>query len=421
MRVLIVGGGIAGPVLALLLVRAGHEVEIFDRVEAPSGASDQWQPADIGGGLSLFANSLRVFRRLGLLDELTARSTKLKRTESRKFNDEVIARFNWKSRDTFDDLDILRTTIARVVNEALNAEGVRVKAGKRLVHLEQAPGGSLGVTAHFADGTTASGDILVGADGINSVARSVILPGILPIKSDFVGYLGVSEVNEDVHWNDDTLIFHLDPSAGRSTWIARSTATRAVWCLYETKPGQIVHESWEPVKDVDNEKKKMADMATEWNLPAWVSKLIMNSVRITPVTFRYLEPLPTWHKQNVVLIGDACHAILPFAGQGAGISIEDAEVLATMLSKLPGKPHEAFALFEEMRRPRIDFVIRTTAGIGKSMNSTGVVGAFVGRFMLRLAAFLMNKLGVDLLNGPLQEYDPYSATLDFLKGKGISV
>ncbi|KAJ1557197.1 hypothetical protein HK405_000589, partial [Cladochytrium tenue] len=76
MHVLIVGSGVVGPVLALLLVRAGHTVELFDRVEPPrpstSAAAELWIPADIGGGLSLQANSLRVYKRLGLLDELIA-------------------------------------------------------------------------------------------------------------------------------------------------------------------------------------------------------------------------------------------------------------------------------------------------------------------------------------------------------------
>ncbi|KAJ1563086.1 hypothetical protein HK405_002097 [Cladochytrium tenue] len=421
MRVLIIGGGIAGPVLALMLARAGHHVEIFDRVVAPTTADDDWQPADIGGGLTLIANSLTIFKRLGLLEELAARSIPSRRLDLRMFSDETIAGFNWGRHFASGNLDVLRSTVARVVNTALNAEGVHIQTGKRLVHLEQASDGALGVTAHFEDGTTASGDILVGADGINSVTRSIILPGITPVKTDYVGYLGVSKVTPDLDWNDESLIFHLDPSSGRSTCIARSTPTHAMWCLFETKPGEIVHDAWEPVNDLDGEKRKVAEMATNWKLPGWVPRLIALSDRIIPVTYRYLDPLPTWHKQNVVLIGDASHAILPWVGQGGALSIEDAEVLSTMLSKMPEKPHEAFALFEEMRRPRIELAVKITDFIGKSMHTTSAFQALVGRFFLRLAAFCMNKLDINLLDRPLQEYDAHSATLEFLKAKGIAV
>ncbi|KAJ1553156.1 hypothetical protein HK405_008781 [Cladochytrium tenue] len=159
MHILVIGSGVTGPPLALLLVRAGHTVELFDR-------------PDIGGGLSLQANSLHVLRPLGLLDE-----------------------------------------------------------------------------------------------------------------------------------------------------------------LFETKTGEFDHDSWGPVEDLESTKVQM------------ISSQIMKSIRITPVTFSYLDPLPAWHKGNVVLACDAFHAMLPFGGQGTAMGIEDAE--ATILSKLSDKPREAFALYEE--------------------------------------------------------------------------
>ncbi|KAJ1549383.1 hypothetical protein HK405_004384 [Cladochytrium tenue] len=388
------------------------------RVEPPppstTVAAEPWIPADIGGGLSLQANSLR----------LIACSTPLRRCDFRRFNDDLIAGFDFPpSKDGLPSLDVLRSSLTRITSQALNAEGVRTKTGKRLMRIEQPTDGSLGVTAFFEDGSTARGDILVGADGVHSATRAAIFPGTQATKSDFVGYLGVSELTEDVEWNVDSLMFHLDNNSGRSTWVARSSPSRALWCLFETKPGEFSHDSWEPVADLEGTKIQMVDMAKKWKLPEWLFRLIMKSIRITPVTFCYIDPLPTWHKGNVVLIGDACHAMLPFAGQGAAMGIEDAEALATILSKLQDKPREAFTLYEEVRRPRISLARKAAADNTKTMHSTSAVTAAVGRFALRLFAWVKNKLGVDLLPGAsaFSDYDVHQATIDFLKAKGNSV
>ncbi|KAJ1547876.1 hypothetical protein HK405_004728 [Cladochytrium tenue] len=426
MKVLVIGAGVAGPLVAVALKRAGHDVEIFDRVKPPAAATAEgslpiWLPGDIGGGISMQGNSLRVLNRLGLYDELAEKSTRLEDMDMRTFSGRLIATFKMGKMDSFGSLDVLRSTLAKISTSALNKEGVNVVVGKRLVGVQQSSDGALGVTAHFEDGTSAQGDILIGADGIHSATRAAILPpGTIPVKSDFVGYIGISEHSPDIGFDSKALTFQLDNSSGRSTWIARSSDSRVLWCMFETKPGDIAqNDTWDSVEDLSAEKVRMTDMAKRWGLPDWFERMIAKSVRIMPVRFSYLEPLPSWHAGNCVLIGDAAHAMMPFVGQGAGTSIEDTEILAALLTKFPSDPRRAFALFEELQRPRVEKIAKTSVDMGKNMHSTSPVAGFIGRSILRFSAFVLNTTGVNLNSAGLPDHDTEKALNEFLKAKGL--
>ncbi|KAJ1568887.1 hypothetical protein HK405_012585 [Cladochytrium tenue] len=261
MKVLIVGGGVAGPVLALFLKRDGHDVQLFDRVvpteiEAAkdTATDDVWHPPDIGGGVNLQENVLRVLKRLGLLDEVKTAGIPVSGIDIRRLNGDLIADFGTFNREDYINTNVLRSSLARIVHTALTKEGVTMQTGKLLVDVRQPDDGSLGVTAIFDDGTSATGDILVGADGVHSTVRRLILPDAKANRSEYVGYIGVSSVSQDYSWTSRALEFLTDNHAGRAAFLMRADADNIQWIIYETKPGVLSFDSWESVSDLDAER-----------------------------------------------------------------------------------------------------------------------------------------------------------------------
>ncbi|KAI9348240.1 hypothetical protein DFJ73DRAFT_603138, partial [Zopfochytrium polystomum] len=358
-RVLIIGAGTAGPALALALKRAGHEVDVFERTTEPTSATGDWQPRDAGGLFTAHPNFQRVLKRLGVLDEVAASSVRYDVVDYLNFDGSAVASLPVINRkDELRMFGVLRSAVSTAICSAMNKEGVRVHGGKKLVAIEQpAEGGGLGVRAVFEDGSTADGDILVGADGINSGVRRALFPEVKPVRSDYVGYIGVSEHDghgETIGRTNDHFTFVADFLTGRSGYAGVVAPGRTSWCVFESRAGgEIEHDSWTPAADVEGEKQRLIEMATRWGLPGWFLHMMSKTIRIVPVSFSALEPMAAWHKHNCVLLGDAAHAILPFIGNGAAIALEDAEVLATLLEKIPNDPQRVFELFYEIRSPRV--------------------------------------------------------------------
>ncbi|KAI9361686.1 hypothetical protein DFJ73DRAFT_956970 [Zopfochytrium polystomum] len=420
MKILIVGGGIGGPAVALMLKRYGHDVELFDRVE-PFAPAQAWVPADVGGALNLQENVLRILERLGLLAEVLAAGIPVPFLEMRRFSGDVIARFAIHNREPYVTTDILRSTLTRILNSAMNREGVVMKTGKTLVDVRQELGGGRngGVTAVFADGTVARGDILIGADGVHSHVRRALFPDVRARQSNYVGYVGVSEYNPGIGFDTASLNFLMDNKAGKMAYMMRASETRLQWAIYETRPDEIGTDDWEGYKDLGAERARIAEMARRWNLSDWFRRAIVESVRIIPVTFWIVEDVPLWHKGNVVLMGDAVHAMLPFAGQGAAMAIEDAAVLATALTYVPDDPLAAFRVYQELRKQRATAVSKTSEALAKNMNATTPFAAFVGHSFLKMFAMYCRFSGANIISKNITDYDAYATTIDYLTKEGF--
>ncbi|KAI9333929.1 hypothetical protein DFJ73DRAFT_764221 [Zopfochytrium polystomum] len=434
MKILVIGGGVTGPALALALKRAGHEVEVYDRARplryspTQSAATNPanptvpvHEPGDVGGGLTLMENGLRVLRHLGLLDEVVAAGAAVERIEMRKISSELIASFPVVNHDGLTTVNILRTSITRAISAALNREGIFIKTDKHLVGIEQPPEGSgaLGVRAIFRDGTVAVGDILIGADGVHSGVRGILFPDVKPFKSGFVGYLGVSEYDEAFNWPSRALTFFTDSVAGKSAMIMRASEQRMHWALYETVQSEISHDDWEPYYDLEAESKRIAEMARAWNMGEAIMPMIHRSVRIVPLTIYDLETAPQWHKGNCVLVGDAVHAMVPFIGQGASVALEDVDVLTALLLRLSDRPRLAFELFQEARYARCKKIVENARLQGKRQYASSTVGSAIGNGFLKLFAFIARVRNANLNPDDMLTYDGYEAVRLLLLKKGI--
>ncbi|KAJ1569086.1 hypothetical protein HK405_010079 [Cladochytrium tenue] len=417
MKVLVIGGGIAGPALALALTRAGHDVELFDRVVPPAlapGAS--WVPADIGGAIMLNENVLRVLKYLGILDEVMAAGTRIFRLEVAHMDGRKFAMYPYHDGDEFFTTAILRSTLARIINKALNSHGVYTKVNRRLVWIEQPTDGSLGVTAFFEDRTTAHGDILVGADGIHSTVRSILFPSVKPMRSRYSGYFAVSPINDMPL--PPVFKVMIDRQSGNYAFVLPAGNQMVHWGIFESRPDANVSESWELSGDIAVERLRILAIAERWNLPGTFLDLVWSTTRVVRVNFTSLAPLPTWHSNNCVLIGDAAHGVLPFAGQGAGLSLEDALTLAVFFRYLPRlPPRKAFEFLHELRSGRVAKVAAVSELIGRRSGYSPMT-AVIGLTILWMYSFAARAFGLSLFTNNIIRHDCFDAAMDFLAAKG---
>ena len=253
-----------------------------------------------------------------------------------------------------------RADLYRVIHDEAISRGIVVEHGKRLIDVEQT---GYGVRAVFEDGSDATGEVLIGADGIHSVVRRLIDPNApSPTYVGLVNLGGYSRgVDVDAEPGSYTMIFgkraffgYVLAPGGEVWWFAN--VPRAD----EPARGEleaITAEEWQ---------RRLAELYAEDAGPA--VRLVQASdtadiMKASPI--HSIPHLPVWHTGRMIVIGDAAHAPTPTSGQGASLCIEDAIVLAKCLRDLPD-PQQAFARFEALRRPRVERIIKQAARINSN-------------------------------------------------------
>ena len=220
-----------------------------------------------------------------------------------------------------------------------------VHLDKQLVGLEQ-DGGA--VTLSFSDATTAKADAVIGADGVHSVVREIIVGPDQPIHRGRIAYRSVfssSLLPKEISrsrtkwWGEDRHIVIYYTTRDRSQlYFVTSVPEPADW---------MTRESWSAKGDVNELRKAYAGFHSE-------VRMVLDAC---PDCHKWAilerDPLPSWSRGRVVLIGDACHPMTPYMAQGAATSIEDAAVLARCMKDVSIEGIEsAFKRFETHRKPR---------------------------------------------------------------------
>ena len=307
-RALIVGAGIAGPVLGMFLRRAGIEATVFEGQPAPQD--------EVGAFLNLAPNGRAVLDALGIGAEVDAAGTP---TTGIEF-------VNHKGKHLGHNpeglLLIKRGALNRVLRHQAIEHGVAVEFAKRLADFSD--DGSR-VTAHFADGSDATGDVLVGCDGIHSAARRALLPaGPVPAYTGLVGTGGFARLPNG-------------PPPGAV--MEMTFGLRAFFGYQVTPSGEIFWFQNTP----EATEPKAADRGNDQRWKARLVELHRDDHEPIPTVLQATESgigrfpiydlatLPTWHAGRVALAGDAAHVMGPHTGQGSAMALEDAMVLAMCL------------------------------------------------------------------------------------------
>jgi salicylate hydroxylase len=345
--VIVVGAGIGGLTCALALLRRGIEVEVYE--QAP-------QLGEIGAGVQVSANGTRVLHALGLEQGLADWAVRPHAKEIR----------HWKSGRTWKLFDlgvvseqrygapyifIHRGDLHRLLVEAVRASAPRaIRLQARCVGVEQDAGG---VTLLLADGRRVRGRLLIGADGVHSSVRESVFGAGRPEFTGCMAWRGVIPAER---------LPGGMPLAG-TNWIGPGRHV----VHYPLRRGELLNfvgvvergdwqiESW-TAQGTQGECR--ADF-TGWHPDV---QALIEAIE-TPFKWALMarSAMTRWSEGRVTLIGDACHAALPFLAQGAAMAIEDAFVLAAALAAHGEDQATALARYEAARIPRTTRVVEGSA------------------------------------------------------------
>jgi 2-polyprenyl-6-methoxyphenol hydroxylase-like FAD-dependent oxidoreductase len=344
-KVIIVGGGIGGLATAIALLQRGLDAGVYE-------AAAELRP--VGKGIWVPTNAMIVFERLGLSDAVRQAGSPLERIQLRDVTDgllldvdlgKIVARYGHPT------ISIHRAELARVLAKALPAGTLMLN--KRCASFEQ---DDRKVTVRFADGSTAEGDVLIGADGLHSAIRQQIMPDLRLRYSGQTCYRGIAD------WE-----FPCDLQ--RTCWEVWGGGGDLRIGFSRVKPGQIYW--FAPMTAPPDSPWPNQDVA-QWlaaryaAFPSPVPEVLRHtrSVDIIRTDLYDFAPLRSWSRGRVVLLGDAAHAMTPNLGQGGAQAIEDAYALAEELARWTD-PQQAIRAYEKRRLPRARWFVNNAWRYGR--------------------------------------------------------
>lgn len=365
----VLGAGVAGLAVARALALRGAKVTVYE--QAP-------EITEVGAGLQISPNGVRVLRALGLDPMAVAM-----RSEGVKLMDgysgrEVLHLDLARFRPNDDFLLLHRADLIALLDTGARDVGVDIRLSHQVAEIE---GDIDGVSLSFADGTEARHSIVLGADGLHSKLRPM-LNG--PAKPFFTGQTAWRATVPALGGEAQVAMVHM--AAGRHV------------VSYPLRGGSLMN-----IVAVEEREDWMEE---GWHHPGDPAELMRNFANFCPGVKALLgraeavsrwglfrHPVAVrWHSDRTALLGDAAHPTLPFLAQGAVMALEDAWVLAECLGQLP--LDQALPAYQAKRRARVVRVIEAANGNARNYHLSGPK-RFAGHAALRLAGQLAPKQAVE--------------------------
>jgi salicylate hydroxylase len=348
-HIAVIGGGIGGLATAAALLRHGLDVRIYERAG---------QLSEIGAGIQLTPNAVKVLNALGLAEGL----------EQYGFRPHSIVGLDWRSgrtlfrkplldlcRDRYgaDYFHIHRADLHRVLREGVPAEVIELDAGCTGLDADAAE-----IT--LGDGRRIAADAVIGADGIHSTVRDALLG---PQPARFTGH---------VCWRSTIAVDGPQPELalpGTTIWLGPNGhvvtyyvhAGRAINLIAILEAPEWTEESW----TTPSSRESMVAAFRGWS--PRLHRLFALATDVFKWGLFDRDPLPRWTVGRATLLGDAAHPMLPYLSQGAGMAIEDGYVLAGLLAGRDGA-EAALQRYEQLRRPRTSQVQLASRANGETFH-----------------------------------------------------
>jgi len=359
---LIVGGGVAGLTAAIALERCGIDSLIFEQ-------ADDIRASQLGAGLSLGMNVTRAFKHLGLLDELNQVAAPI---TDREFTTDRGKQLGVAPICPPGELvlGVLRPRFHEFLVDAVRED--RLQLGAKLDRFEQDDDG---VTAHFTDGRTALGEVLIGADGLRSTVRTQLLGSSEPRYAGYVTRRGVLETETAKDGLERIFLGHgqrfLYYPVGR--WVVYWTAA--------TNEPPVVREAGDEIK------QNVLKQFEGWPEPVEAFVQATDDSKAFVAATYDRDPVERWGVGRVTLLGDAAHPMTWDRGQGAGQGVEGAVLLATELSR-NGDPVAALRAWEAKRIPRTTKIVNDSRRVGRLGQSERAAPRLMHRVGVRITTVL---------------------------------
>ena len=374
MQVLISGAGVAGTVTAMALQRAGIGATIFE--------AHQPAASDVGSYLSISPNGLDALRAidvLGLVKEagLPTRRNVLWSTGGTRLG---APRLGQPLSDGTVAQTMKRARLTGLLQAEALRRGIPVEFGRRLADARVDEKGR--VVATFEDGSEATGDVLVGADGIHSVTRRLI-DSSAP-SGRYVGLTNFGGVTHGVSLDAEREAWHM--IFGQKAFFGYlATDEQVVW--FVNWPREVIDRQERATTDPATWKARLAELFERDAGPAR-DLIRAGELELAGDSTYDLGHVPVWHRGPMVIVGDAAHAPAPSSGQGASMAAEDGIILAKALRDFP-TVGEALAVYERARRQRVEKIV----AFGARSSSAKVPGRF-GRVLRDVALRVVFRLAV---------------------------
>jgi len=393
-KALIIGAGIAGPVTAIFLKRAGYDVQLFEAWPYSTG---------IGGGLQIAPNGMRVLDEIGLAAEMIAAGSVCESFDFVTQSGGPIASLNRNMAQRFGQpaVNMRRSTLLEALINKAWSENVELHFEKRLARIEDRA--DQPIVVHFTDGSSAEGDFVIGADGVHSAVRQHVIPdGPRPFDTGLVGFGGFvpRSLIEDFGVGQRIIATFGQSGFFGYGFASPDPESGAMW--WSTQPSGGIPAATFRAMDQDAVRRHLLDFHAGWHQPI---PLILEAADNFAVTDTLdVATLPTWSRGRTLLVGDAAHATSPHAGQGASLALEDAMRLGLLMAR-GGELRQTFQAFEEERRARAEKIVAIARRNGNSKHAFSATGAWVRDWMMRLLMPLTAK-GMDFMYA----YDPRDIT-----------
>jgi salicylate hydroxylase len=354
LKVLVVGAGIGGLTAALTLQKKGCEVTVVEQAN---------QLGEVGAGVQLSPNAIKVMRALGLEEQLRAVACE---PEAFVGRDSASGRVLYRTpiKGVYERLygagyfhihrADLHGALAGAVPDSL------VMLGLKCVGVEQCKDGA---AVFFADGSVQEADVIIGADGIHSPVRRSIFGadepkftgnmcwrGMVPVEALPRGHVELASTN----W--------LGPKGHVVHYYVRGGKLVNFVAVYEADTW--TEESWSTPSTVE----ELLQTYAGWN------EELLTTFRAAEQCFKWAlydrDPLPRWTEGRVTLLGDSAHPMLPFLAQGAAMAIEDGYTIGRLLSTATSAAQigEALQNYELARIPRTSRVQLGARSRGATMH-----------------------------------------------------
>jgi 2-polyprenyl-6-methoxyphenol hydroxylase-like FAD-dependent oxidoreductase len=336
---LIVGGGIGGLSAALALRQVGFAPDVCEQAPAL---------LEVGAAIAVWPNALRVLRRLGVGDQVLQRAGVIEQVQWRKRDGRLLKHVNFPRTDA-PAVALHRADLQRALLDALPASSIHLG---RVCASYQQTGDE--IHARFADGTTQTCDLLIGADGLHSQLHAQVLADEPPRHRGYTVWRGVTNCAPQALPPNTALEFH---GRGQRFGIGPVGKGRTGWWA-------TANERADAVELPRERQRKLLTLFADWYEP------VLELIAATPAetilhTAAYdRPPARTWGTGRMTLLGDAVHPMTPNLGQGGCMAIEDAAVLARCLLKY-GVATQTLRTYERLRQARTALITNYSRRYGR--------------------------------------------------------